>query len=77
MKGLRKQSNMFDFSHSFFRPMWRRTFVVCLCVGWGLFEFIMGSVFWGSLFIGFAGMSFWKLFIDQENLKKLDERADN
>lgn len=68
---------MFDFSHAFFRPRWRRIALVVFCMGWGVFELTNSAPIWAAIFFGFAGMSFWKLFLDQENIKKLDETGDD
>ena len=46
---------MFDVDHPFFLPVWRRYAVTIFCLGWALFEFVNGSVFWGILF-GAAGV---------------------
>lgn len=68
---------MFDFSHVFFRPMWRRVVIVSVCAAWGVFEIVTGSPFWAVIFFGFAGLSFWKLFLDQDNMKILSETDEN
>ncbi len=41
-----------DVQHPFFKPLWRRVAVVALCLGWAVFEFSTGAVFWGVLFGG-------------------------
>ncbi len=67
---------MFDFSDSFFRPLWRRIVLVAFCAGWALFEMVTGAPFWAMIFFGFTGLVFWKLFLDQDNLKKLNKVDD-
>lgn len=57
--------------------MWRRVVLVTFCAGWGVFEIIVGAPFWAVIFFGFAGMTFWKLFLDKDNLKKLAEIDEN
>lgn len=52
-----------DSGHPFFRPLWRRVAVVLVCLGWGLFEFVSGSPFWGMLFTGAGAYAAWELLI--------------
>lgn len=52
----------FDFEHPFFDPLWIRIVVFGLCMGWGLFELILGAPFWAILFWGlgvWCGHSFF------------------
>ncbi|MBO6552778.1 MAG: DUF3329 domain-containing protein [Roseitalea sp.] len=53
----------FDFDHPFFRPLWRRIATVGVTASWGIFEFLMGNHFWGTLFVGIGALSFYGLFI--------------
>lgn len=53
----------FDFNDPFFKPLWLRIAVVALAAGWGGFEFYSGATFWGTLFVGAAGLAFWGLFV--------------
>lgn len=55
---------LIDTNHPFFRPLWIRIIVVALATGWGIFEFTTGSVFWGIISFGFAGLAFWGFFVD-------------
>ncbi len=55
--------NLFDFDHPFYRPLWIRGVVVAVAAGWGVFEFVSGSPFWGVLFCGMAAFAFHGLFI--------------
>ena len=53
----------FDFSHPFYRPLWRRLLIVGLCVAWTLVEFAAGSPLWGLVFLAAAAISFYGLLV--------------
>jgi hypothetical protein len=55
--------NLFDFNHPFFKPLWIRVLTVAVAAGWGVFEFVSGSPFWGVLFCGAAAMAAHGLFV--------------
>ena len=55
--------NPFDFNHPFYKPLWIRIAIVTVASGWGLFEFVTGSVFWGVVFCGLAAAAFHGLFM--------------
>ena len=42
---------------------WRRIATVGVTASWGIFEFLMGNHFWGTLFVGIGALSFYGLFI--------------
>ena len=54
---------MFDLSHPFFNPLWRRVVIVVLCLGWALFEFATGAPFWGMLFGAVGLWCAWSFFV--------------
>lgn len=54
---------LFDFNDPFYRPLWLRIAIVTVCFGWGVFEFVSGSPFWGVVFWGVAAFAFHGLFI--------------
>ena len=56
---------MFDLSGPFFRPLWRRVALVAVILGWAAIEFITGSPFWGTLFLGMGGWSIYQFFIKE------------
>jgi hypothetical protein len=56
-------NKFFDFNHPFYRPLWIRVLIVVLTGGWGIFEFIGGSPFWGTIFCGTSALAFHNLFI--------------
>lgn len=55
---------LLDTNHPFFRPLWIRIAVFAFAACWGLLEFWGGSIIWGSVFLAFAGLSFYGFFID-------------
>lgn len=54
---------LFDFNDPFYRPLWLRVVIVVFAGGWGIFEFVAGSAFWGMLFCAAAAFAFYGLFI--------------
>jgi hypothetical protein len=62
-------SSFIDPQHPFYRPLWRRVAIVALCLGWGVYEFVSGSPFWGVLFVAlglFCAWQFFAAFADKE-----------
>ena len=51
-----------DYEHPFFRPLWRRVAVTCVCAGWAVFEFAANSPFWGMIALGFTAYAVWQFF---------------
>jgi len=54
---------MFDFSHPFYKPLWRRIVISGFCAVWALFEFATGAPFWGMIFGAMAALTGWHFFI--------------
>ena len=54
---------MYDFSHPVFDPLWRRLLVSGFLLGWAVFEFTSGGIFWGLLFAAFGAWSVWSFFV--------------
>lgn len=54
---------MFDTSHPFYRPLWRRIALFAVTAGWGAVEFAGGAAGWAVLFWGAAGWIGWALLI--------------
>ena len=54
---------MFDFDEPFFRPLWVRIVVVSICVGWGLFELLTGSMGWAIMFLAAGGYVAYRLLV--------------
>ena len=52
----------FDFDNPFYRPLWRRIAIVGFSAAWSVFEFAIGSPFWGMLIGGIAAFVFYNLF---------------
>lgn len=57
---------MFDFTHPFFEPLWRRIVIFLICMGWGAFEFATGAPFWGTVFMGAGAFAGWHFFINRQ-----------
>ncbi|MFZ2100921.1 MAG: DUF3329 domain-containing protein [Oricola sp.] len=53
----------FDFNDPFYKPLWLRVAIVAAAGGWGLFELVAGSPFWGMIFLGMGAAAFHGLFI--------------
>lgn len=56
-------SKLLDFNDPFYKPLWLRIAVVAVAAGWGIFEYISGSPFWGVIFVGAAAFAFYGFFI--------------
>lgn len=67
---------LLDFAHPFFKPKWRRVAVVAVCFFMALVEFVTQSAGWASIFLVMGFVAYWKLFLDAETQRKLDEMED-
>jgi hypothetical protein len=56
-------SKLLDFNDPFYKPLWLRIAIVGVALGWGVFEFVTGSPFWGVIFVGAGAFAFHGLFI--------------
>jgi hypothetical protein len=63
-KGISMQ--IIDTSHPFYRPLWRRVFIVALCAVWALFEAVYGDKFFMMLLGALAAYSFAVLIVRYE-----------
>ena len=54
---------LFDLNDPFFKPLWLRIAIVLVAGAWGIFEFMSGAMFWGTLFVGIAAIAFHGFFI--------------
>lgn len=54
---------MFDLDDAFYRPLWIRVLLVAIALGWGLFEFLSGSPFFGIIFCGIGLHAGWRFFV--------------
>lgn len=54
---------MFDLQTAFYRPLWLRSAIVILCLGWAIFEATMGSPGWAMLFGALGIYCVWQFFI--------------
>jgi hypothetical protein len=64
---------MFDFSHPFFRPLWRRVVIVAVALGWALFEAVTGSPGWALIFGALGAVALWGLLIAYERPRSAKE----
>lgn len=55
--------SLFDFNDPFYRPLWLRVLLVAITFGWGVFEFVSGYPFWGTIFCGVAALAFYGFFV--------------
>lgn len=53
----------FDLNDPFFKPLWLRALIVVAAIGWGVFEFVSGAAFWGTLFCAIGAYAFYGFFI--------------
>lgn len=53
---------LFDVDIPFFLPLWRRVVAVGFAIGWGLFEFSTGAIFWGLIFVGMGAIAGWRFY---------------
>ena len=54
---------LFDPSHPFFRPAWRRYLTVAICFEWALVEFRYDNTLWAYLFAAIGGYLGWQLIV--------------
>lgn len=55
---------MFDFDDPRYRPLWLRLLLCGFCLGWGVFEFVMGSPGWAILFGSLGVFLVWRLLLN-------------
>ena len=67
---------LFDLDHPFFRPLWRRLIIIAVCLGWGVFEFVMGHPFWGTLFAGLGLYCIWGFLFDHRPRTESDSKTE-
>ncbi len=54
---------MTEFNHPFYQKTIVRVALVCICIGWGVFEFMTNSPGFGIIFLALGVWLFWRLFI--------------
>lgn len=54
---------LFDPSHPFFRPAWRRYLLVVVSFGWAFVEYSYGNTLWAYLFAAIGGYLAWHLIV--------------
>lgn len=66
---------MFNLDDPFYRPLWLRIAIVALCLGWGLFELVMGSPGFAILFLALGAFAGYRFFVTF-NPDKTNTRED-
>lgn len=46
-----------------YRPLWLRILLVGICIGWGLFELLVGSTGFALIFLAMGGYVAWRFFV--------------
>lgn len=54
---------MRDAEHPFFRPLWRRIAVVCVCAAWAAWELWLAEPMWTTIAVGMAVYAAWTYLI--------------
>ena len=60
---------MFDASHPFYRPLWRRVAIVAFTASWALVEYRNGAPIWALLFAVISAWCAWFFFVVYEDTK--------
>ena len=55
---------LLDPSHPFFRPAWRRYFLVAACFAWAAVEQSAANTVWALLFAAIGGYLAWHLILN-------------
>lgn len=61
--GTTLESPMFNFDDPFYRPLWLRILIAGICIGWGIFEFVIGTPGFAILFLAVGGYAAYRFFI--------------
>lgn len=67
---------MFDPSHPFYRPIWRRMAIVAATAGWALVEYRNDAPIWALLFAAISGWCAWFFFVVYSETKPNDDGQD-
>jgi len=63
---------MFDSSHPFYRPLWRRVAIVAFTAGWALIEYRNQAPVWALLFAVVSAWCAWFFFVVYEDKNPKD-----
>ncbi|WP_200832629.1 hypothetical protein [Candidatus Halocynthiibacter alkanivorans] len=68
---------LIDLDHPWFKRRWLRLTVTFVALGWGIFEFLTGEIFWSILFLAMAAWCATKFFFlpRQEDPSERDDDA--
>jgi hypothetical protein len=66
-----------DLNHPWFKHLWLRLAVTFVALGWGVFEFLTGEIFWSILFLSMGAWCATKFFLlpRQEDPSERDDDA--
>ena len=67
---------MFDASHPFYRPLWRRVAIVAVTAGWALIEYRKDAPIWALLFAAISAWCAWFFFVVYEEEEPGDDGQD-
>ena len=67
---------MFDLSHPFFDPMWRRVALTAALLLWAMFEFYNSSIIWGMLFGALGCWCAWSFFFAYRKAEERENGAE-
>ena len=67
---------MFDPSHPFYRPLWRRVAIVAVTAGWALVEYSNDAPIWASLFAVISAWCAWFFFVVYKDKNTEDDGRD-
>ncbi|MEQ5869837.1 hypothetical protein J4E08_07985 [Sagittula sp. NFXS13] len=56
-------TNLMNVQTPWFIPLWRRIVLVCVCLAWGLAEFLMGNPGWSLLFAALGLYCAYQFFV--------------
>ena len=66
---------LFDASHPFYRPLWRRVAIVAITGGWAVIEYRNDAPIWAALFMAISLWCAWFFFVVYKDVSSgADER---
>ena len=67
---------MFDASHPFYRPLWRRVAIVAFTAVWALVEYRNDAPIWAALFAAISAWCAWFFFVVYKDSAEGVDRPD-
>ena len=68
---------MFDASHPFYRPLWRRVAIVAFTAVWALVEYRNDAPIWAALFAAISAWCAWFFFVVYEDATPKGDRRNH